>query len=70
MVKVPLSKPNPILFVRMNNRLKEFEELLLDNTLTNMFTNWNYRRIKSLSPILNMNHLVSYMWKLELVVEH
>ncbi len=33
MVKVQLNKPNPILLVRMNNRLKEFEELLLDNTL-------------------------------------
>jgi len=28
-----LSKPKPILLVRMNNKLKEFEELLLDNTL-------------------------------------
>ncbi len=28
-----MNKPNPILHVRMNNRLKEFEELLLDNTL-------------------------------------
>ncbi len=28
-----MNKPNPILLVRMNNRLKEFEELLLDNTL-------------------------------------
>ena len=32
-VKVQLSKPSPILLIRMNNRLKEFEELLLDNTL-------------------------------------
>jgi hypothetical protein len=31
--KVQLTKPNPILLVRMNNMLKEFEELLLDNTL-------------------------------------
>jgi hypothetical protein len=30
--KVQLNKPNPILPIRMNNRLKEFEELLLDNT--------------------------------------
>jgi hypothetical protein len=28
-----LNKPNPIIPIRMNNRLKEFEELLLDNTL-------------------------------------
>jgi hypothetical protein len=28
-----MCKPNHILLVRMNNRLKEFEELLLDNTL-------------------------------------
>jgi len=28
-----LDKPNPILLVRMNNRLKELKELLLDNTL-------------------------------------
>jgi len=28
-----LNKPNPILHVKMNNRLKEFEELLLDNIL-------------------------------------
>jgi hypothetical protein len=32
MVKVQLSKPNPTLLVRMN-KLKEFEELLLYNTL-------------------------------------
>jgi hypothetical protein len=31
--KVQLNKPSPILPIRMNNRLKEFEELLLDNTL-------------------------------------
>ncbi len=31
-VKVQLNKPSPILLVRMN-KLKEFEELLLDNTL-------------------------------------
>jgi len=31
--KVQLNKPNPILLVRTNNRLKEFEEILLDNTL-------------------------------------
>jgi hypothetical protein len=30
---VQLNKPNPIIHVRINNRLKEFEELLLDNTL-------------------------------------
>jgi hypothetical protein len=28
-----LNKPNPILPIRMNNMLKEFKELLLDNTL-------------------------------------
>jgi len=33
MAKVQLNKPNPILPIRMTNRLKEFEELLLDNTL-------------------------------------
>jgi hypothetical protein len=33
MVKVQLSKPNPIILSTMNNKLKEFEELLLDNTL-------------------------------------
>jgi len=33
MVKVQLNKPNPILLSMMNNKLKEFEELLLDNTL-------------------------------------
>jgi hypothetical protein len=33
MIKVQLNKPNPILLVSMNNRLKEFEELLLDNAL-------------------------------------
>ncbi len=32
-VKVQLNKPNPILLVRMSNKLKEFEELLLDNML-------------------------------------
>jgi hypothetical protein len=31
--KVQLNKINPILLVKMNNRLKEFEELLLENTL-------------------------------------
>jgi hypothetical protein len=31
--KVQLHKPNPILLVRMNNMLKKFEELVLDNTL-------------------------------------
>jgi hypothetical protein len=31
--KVQLNKPNPILLVKMNNNLQEFEELLLDNTL-------------------------------------
>ncbi len=31
--KVQLNKPSPVLPVRMNNELKEFEELLLDNTL-------------------------------------
>jgi hypothetical protein len=31
--KVQLNKPSPILHVRMNNKLKEFEELLLDNIL-------------------------------------
>ncbi len=31
--KVQLNKPNPILSIKMNNMLKEFEELLLDNTL-------------------------------------
>jgi hypothetical protein len=29
MAKVQLSKPNPIMHVKMNNMLKEFEELLL-----------------------------------------
>ncbi len=29
-----LSKPSPILHVRMNNKLKEFEELLLDKYIT------------------------------------
>jgi len=33
MAKVQLNKPNPIQLIRMHNRLKEFEELLLDNTL-------------------------------------
>lgn len=33
MVKVRLNKPNPILPIRMHNMLKEFEKLLLDNTL-------------------------------------
>ncbi len=28
-----MNKPNPIILVKMNNRLKEFDELLLDNTL-------------------------------------
>ncbi len=32
-VKVHLSKPNSILPIMMNNRLKEFEKLFLDNTL-------------------------------------
>ncbi len=31
--KVQLNKPNPIILVTIINRLKEFEELLLDNTL-------------------------------------
>jgi hypothetical protein len=31
--KLQLSKPNPILLIKMNNKLKEFEELLMDNTL-------------------------------------
>ncbi len=31
--KVQLNKLNPVIPARMNNRLKEFEELLLDNTL-------------------------------------
>jgi hypothetical protein len=31
--KVQLNKHSPIIAVRMNNRLKEFEELLLNNTL-------------------------------------
>ncbi len=30
-IKVQLNKPNPILFIKMNNGLKVFEELLLDN---------------------------------------
>jgi hypothetical protein len=33
MDKVQLNKPNPIPPVKMHNRLKEFEELLLDNIL-------------------------------------
>jgi hypothetical protein len=33
MAKVQLSIPNPIPHVKMHNRLKEVEELLLDNTL-------------------------------------
>ncbi len=33
MAKVQLNKPDPIQLIRMHNRLKEFEELLLDNTL-------------------------------------
>jgi hypothetical protein len=32
-IKVKLSEPNSILPFRMNNRLKELKELLLDNTL-------------------------------------
>jgi hypothetical protein len=32
MVKVQLNIPNPIPHVKMHNRLKEVEELLLDNT--------------------------------------
>jgi hypothetical protein len=31
--KVQLNKPSPTLPIKMNNRLKEFEELLLNNTL-------------------------------------
>jgi hypothetical protein len=33
MVKVQMNKPTPVPHVIMDNRLKEFEELLLDNTL-------------------------------------
>jgi hypothetical protein len=33
MVKVQMNKPTLVPHVRMDNRLKEFEELLLDNTL-------------------------------------
>jgi hypothetical protein len=33
MVEIQLNKPNPIPLVKMHNRLKEFEELLLDNIL-------------------------------------
>jgi hypothetical protein len=32
--KVQLNNHGPIIHVRMNNKLKEFEELLLDNTPT------------------------------------
>jgi hypothetical protein len=35
-VKVQLNKPNPIPLVKMHNRLKEFGEFLLDNTLLKM----------------------------------
>jgi hypothetical protein len=36
MVKVQMNKPTPVPPVKMDNRLKEFEELLLDNTLHKM----------------------------------
>jgi hypothetical protein len=39
MAKVQLNKSNPMLSIRMNDMLKELDELLLDNTLFKV-QNW------------------------------